>query len=120
MFSGPNRIGLCLIDVKFWNLPTEQYPETRVRNVFYEFNYRNWQDGTIDLLIIDGPNGNGRSLAFPFLKNAMRFPSWVLIDDYLDYPFLDDLKRVFVANVISHTETINNEFALVELIGVKS
>ena len=101
-------------------LPKNRYHETRIRNVFYEFNFRSWQDGTIDLVILDGPSGNGRSLAFPFLKKAMRFPSWVLIDDYLDYPFLDDLKRVFVTKMISHTETDNKEFALVKLLGVKS
>lgn len=98
-------------------IPAQRQHETRLRNTFYRYNFRQFAPQSIDLIILDGPNGNGRSLAFPFLKHAVKLPAWLLIDDYLDYPFLHDLQRVFDHRIERHLEIQGKEFALVKLAG---
>jgi len=97
-------------------VPVERYHETRLHNVFYEFDFEKIAAGTVDLIILDGPNGNGRSLAFPFLRHALRLPGWLLIDDYLDYPFLDHCRKVFAADVIRHFEGGCKTYMLVRVV----
>jgi hypothetical protein len=96
-------------------VPESRIHETRLKNVFYDFDFRSFGTECIDLIILDGPNGNGRSLAFPFLKKAIRLPGWVLIDDYLDYPFLECLQQVFVGELVRQVQVGNKEYVLVKL-----
>ena len=78
---------------------------TRQRNCFYKLDDTDI-DGTFDLIILDGPNGNGRSIAFNVMKHHIKDVSFIFIDDYNHYPFIDDMCRVFnnVTLVKSHTE----------------
>lgn len=74
--------------------PSERYGETRTPNLFYAI-----QEGDLaaeyDAVILDGPNGDGRSLAFPYLRERLRPGSLVLIDDCNHYPFVSDFSRFF-------------------------
>ena len=97
--------------------PRYRYHETRLRNAFYRFDFRTWETASVDLIVLDGPNGNGRSLAFPFLGNAIRLPCWVLIDDYLDYPFVDDLEQIVVGDVVRRVHTDNKEYVFIKVTG---
>jgi hypothetical protein len=96
-------------------VPTSRYWETRLHNVFYDYDFSAMPDHSIDLLILDGPNGNGRSIAFPLLKHKLKTPSWVLMDDYLDHPHLEYLERVFQSEIVTKEEIDDNEFVLVKL-----
>jgi len=100
-------------------VPYSQLQETRLKNTFYGYDFRAWKSKSIDLIILDGPNGNGRSLAFPFLKEKIKLPGWLLIDDYLDYPFLDDLNKVFEFSIENHVEKDEKEWALIKLISMR-
>ncbi len=98
-------------------VPPEHAHETRLHNAFYCYEFGKIAAGSVDLLILDGPNGNGRSLAFPFLRHAIRPSGWIFIDDYRDYPFLDHCQRVFNTKMVRHYERGGKEFALVQLPG---
>ena len=53
----------------------------------------------INVLIIDGPNGNGRNLSYLFIKDRVNPGSIIFIDDYdakdgdFDYDFVPNLKN---------------------------
>lgn len=67
---------------------------TKQKNNFYQID-----DGDInskyDLVVLDGPNGNGRSLAFLHLINHLNDGAYVFIDDYTHYDFVLRFKSIF-------------------------
>lgn len=65
---------------------------TRQKNTFYEIQ-DNMLPSKIDLLLVDGPHGNGRSMAFLRCFERMK-GGLVLIDDASHYPFYDHLKML--------------------------
>ena len=79
-------------------LPEDLYGTTRVSRVFYKSLADDppvlKADETL-LVILDGPHGNGRSIAFPLLWGCTPKESIWLIDDYNHYPFLDEMSRIF-------------------------
>ena len=75
-------------------------PSTRQRNCFYDLKPYDIH-GIYDVVILDGPNGNGRSLAALILKDNLEKGSIVLIDDFRDYDFLDYFSIVFDFNILS-------------------
>jgi hypothetical protein len=70
-------------------------PTTRQKNCFYEFQ-ENDLDQQYDLMILDGPNGNGRNFAFLHLKDKMKIGSYILVDDYSHYDFVETMNQFFV------------------------
>lgn len=80
-------------------VPKSQYLDTRIKNAFYDI-----QDSQLgrdyDLMILDGPSGNGRSVAFGVMKERMKRPGFILIDDFNHYQFLYDCSRCFRFNVM--------------------
>ncbi|WP_149453535.1 hypothetical protein [Pasteuria penetrans] len=78
-------------------LLAREYHNYTIKNVFYgNLHTLNWESNGVDILIVDGPNGDGRGLAYPLLTPFLREGSLVLIDDFDHYPFLDDLRSIFV------------------------
>lgn len=77
-------------------LPLEQYPQTRVPLCFYDLDYAaTFEPDSLDALLLDGPNGNGRSLAFALMHPFLKPDAWILVDDFDHYyPFLDDLGKL--------------------------
>jgi hypothetical protein len=102
----------------FTLVPQDKVHETRLENAFYGFDFNLYEPRSFDLIILDGPNGNGRSMAFPLLKNLVCLPCWVIIDDYLDYPFLEDMKRIFYFDVICHVEVKDKEWIVLKISGL--
>lgn len=96
-------------------VPLSRYRETRLRNVFYQYDFSQIPNQSVDLIILDGPNGNGRSIAFPLMKHKLKSPSWILIDDYLDHPYLSDLEKVFNFEVVKESQLDDNEYILVKI-----
>jgi predicted O-methyltransferase YrrM len=101
-------------------VPVEDHDRTDLKNAFYFIDCEADLPGTIDLVILDGPNGNGRSIAFPLLRGRMRRGSHILIDDVEDHPFIEQMGRVFDYQMIRHCTTGAKEWALVQINGVKS
>lgn len=89
---------LCFVNKKFerdkFQICQEEKNNFRIKNSFYDVQPDDIPDG-IDLVILDGPNGNGRSLAFPLLMNKISSDCWILIDDENHYDFLERCKSVF-------------------------
>lgn len=67
---------------------------TRQKNTFYEIKEGDLPD-VIDLMIVDGPHGNGRSIAYLHGINRLRKGSYVVIDDYNHYPFVEKMMSLF-------------------------
>lgn len=67
---------------------------TRMKNCFYNIS-PDCINGLFDLVILDGPNGNGRSVSFEIIKKHLSPNGYFFIDDYNHYPFIDHLKLSF-------------------------
>jgi spore maturation protein CgeB len=67
---------------------------TRQRNNFYRLHPGDLE-GVYDYMLLDGPNGNGRSLAFLHARPHLTKHSVVFIDDYTHYDFVDKFLMVF-------------------------
>jgi spore maturation protein CgeB len=76
-------------------VPIELYHQTRLHNVFYDIEADKFKLYNVNLIIIDGPNGNGRSIAFPLLRDLVRLPIYCLVDDFTHYPFLEEMQKCF-------------------------
>ena len=74
---------------------------TRTKNVFYEFLDQDLS-GIFDLVILDGPNGNGRSICFNAIKPFLSKTSYIFVDDFWHYPFVDHLKICFPQAKLLH------------------
>ncbi len=73
----------------------------RVKNSFYDITSDDLPEN-IDLVVLDGPNGNGRSISFLHLKDKLSKKSFILIDDSDHYDFVERCKQVLNAEVIVH------------------
>ena len=79
-------------------LDRELYSRTRVKNCFYQID----SIGTdYDAVILDGPHGNGRSIAFAVLSGRLKNPAYILIDDCNHYDFLYRCASYFHFNILS-------------------
>lgn len=77
-------------------VPRELFNHYTIRNAFYsDIETVPLESGSVDVLILDGPHGNGRSLAFPLFYGCLKDDALVLIDDYDHYPFVEDLRSLF-------------------------
>ncbi|MFA5886515.1 MAG: hypothetical protein WC863_01900 [Patescibacteria group bacterium] len=76
---------------------------TQIDNFFYDIRALGSSLSKIDGLIVDGPHGGGRSLAFPLLYKFIHAGTVILIDDFDDYPFLSDLSRIFKFKIVKQS-----------------
>ena len=73
-------------------------------------------DPNKEIMVLDGPNGNGRSLAFALLADRLLIPAWLVVDDYDHYPFLEDLGRLFEFSVIARLDTPLKRSVLIKIV----
>jgi len=67
---------------------------TRQKNTFYSIEEGQLSD-RIDIMIVDGPHGNGRNIAFLHGVNRLGSGSYVVIDDYNHYDFVERFQMLF-------------------------
>jgi len=82
---------------------------TRQSNTFYDVKENDLPE-IIDLMIVDGPHGNGRSIAFLHGLNHLTVDSHIVIDDYNHYDFVDKFKILYPNSeqiYISNTGSLN-------------
>lgn len=94
---------------------------TRIHNSFYDLIGKNNlpdADGLIDVLVVDGPHGNGRSLAFAYFAKNFKPGTLILIDDVSHYPFLEHLSKFAVFKILKSSFSLNKQWILVEIQGV--
>ena len=76
------------------NFNTTSARHTRQKNCFYKIPVDK-VNKKFDLVILDGPNGNGRSIAYNFIKPYLTKVSYILVDDFTHYPFIEHLTSTF-------------------------
>jgi hypothetical protein len=72
---------------------------TRQKNTFYSIEDYMLPE-KIDLVILDGSHGNGRSIGFLRCLNRLKIGSKILIDDASHYPFYDDLNKLYNTKIL--------------------
>jgi phosphopantetheine adenylyltransferase len=92
------------------------YLEPTQKNNFYDIQ-ENDLDGIYDLIILDGPNGNGRNFSFLHIQNHVKEGTFIFIDDYNHYDFLERCQNIFNTEIVfQHTEGIGNDnFVIVKI-----
>lgn len=81
---------------------------TRQKNCFYKLKPNDILD-KFDLVIIDGPHGNGRSISFNVIKSILEKNAFIFIDDYTHYPFVEHLYISFPNAKLHYTHNSNND-----------
>jgi len=91
-------------------------PTTRQKNCFYEIKEDDLCN-EYDIVILDGPNGNGRSFAFLHLNTILKPGSFIFIDDYLHYPFVETLKHFFDVKLFSEKNNgLSQQYVIYEIL----
>ena len=72
---------------------------TRQKNCFYNICSNDLKKN-YNLVILDGPHGNGRNIAFLRFKNNITLPCYVLIDDITHYDFEKRFLTIFKAECV--------------------
>jgi len=93
-----NYLDICKI------YPVFNEIHSRQKNCFYKLESDDIY-GKFDLVIIDGPHGNGRSIAFNLIKPFLCKTSFILVDDYNHYPFINHLKIAFPNAKLYYSQT---------------
>lgn len=101
-------------------VPQNQYNFFSIHNAFYaEVDQLALEQQSFDIMILDGPHGNGRSLAYPLFCNCLKSDALLLIDDFDHYPFLEDLHKIFHYEEIHRQAVGEKRWVLVQLQGRK-
>lgn len=82
---------------------TNDILNTRIKNATYLLNDDDLNK-SYDLILIDGPNGNGRNLNFLHLKNKIKSGAHIIIDDYFHYDFVERCLNVFNCEVLEEVK----------------
>ena len=83
----------------FTDVPASDTRNFRAKNRFYDIE-ANLLPDKIDLVLLDGPNGNGRSISFLHLKDKLADTCHIMIDDSDHYDFVDRCQSVLGGSVI--------------------
>lgn len=98
-------------------LDEKKFKTTRIRNVFYDIPLAFLESNEkIDLLIVDGPHGNGRSMSFPLFQKKIEKDTIILLDDFNHYPFVDDLKKLFNVEIKNCENSYSKKWILLKVI----
>jgi hypothetical protein len=98
-------------------LPESEWENTRAPNTFYLTDFeKDFAKEAIHGVILDGPNGSGRSLVFSWIMPYLAPNALVLIDDYDHYPFLDDLARLRDYEMIHVSHKLGKRWCLLRLV----
>ncbi|OGI08687.1 MAG: hypothetical protein A2Y40_05270 [Candidatus Margulisbacteria bacterium GWF2_35_9] len=93
IFANPKE-AIDIFIKKAQDVSPDEFKNTRLVNGFYTVLKEQFPNKEIDGIIVDGPHGNGRSLAFSIFYKYMKPGLLVLMDDFDHYPFLDDLSKL--------------------------
>ncbi len=77
----------------------------RIKNAFYDIRPDEIGDG-IDFVVLDGPSGNGRSLAWLLLRDKLTFPCYALIDDANHYDFVARARCLLDIDVLVEVQDV--------------
>lgn len=100
-------------------IPADQNEDTRIKNTFYSLEISDIDTlESIDGLIVDGPHGNGRSIAFVLYYHFIHPGTIILIDDFNHYDFLTDLGRCFEYEILERQKKRYKSYIILRIIDV--
>ena len=73
--------------------------DATIRNATYDVNFSKLKEN-YDLVIIDGPHGNGRNFSNFYIKNRVKSGTYIIVDDFFHYDFVDKIKSFFNVEVV--------------------
>jgi len=79
---------------------TDDKSNYRIENCFYIFDNDFFNNKSYDIVLLDGPHGNGRSMAFIHLIGHLNPEAYIIIDDYFHYDFVEKCQKIFNVTVI--------------------
>ncbi len=84
----------------------------QLRNSFYDIKDEDLPE-SIDLLVVDGPNGNGRSLAFLVAAKRLKVGGYIMNDDANHYDFYQRCSEIFKTILLeqNHDKKIHHNFS---------
>lgn len=82
--------------------------QVHLPDMHYDLDPRQFADESIDLFVVDGPNGTGRVMSFALYRHCLKVPGYVLIDDYLHQPFLHRLAQWFEFEVLYRLDDVKD------------
>lgn len=100
-------------------VPKELYSQTRLHNVFYDVDLSEQIQGKVDLVILDGPNSNGRSIVFPLVQDVAKTPFYCFVDDITHHPYMEQMSRVFNYEMAFEENFGHDAYCLVRVESVK-
>lgn len=89
-------------------------PASRQKNCFYDLKEEDIT-GCYDFIILDGPHGNGRNIAWLHLKDHLSKDSMVFIDDFDHYDFVPKFRSFFKAEEIQKLREKKDRFILFKI-----
>jgi hypothetical protein len=72
---------------------------TRLQNAFYNIKEGDLRND-YDLVILDGPNGNGRNIGYLHLINRLKSGAIIIIDDFDHYDFVEKCQYMFDVEIL--------------------
>lgn len=88
---------------------------TRQSNTFYDLEQGDL-NGIYDIVVVDGPHGNGRNFAFLHILGHVKPGTVVFIDDYNHYDFEQRFISLFKAREIARKTLPNDRFVVFEVV----
>jgi hypothetical protein len=88
-------------------LKTDDIFNTGIKNATYDIHSDDLKEN-YDLVLIDGPNGNGRNFAYFYLTGRIKSGAYVIIDDYFHYDFLEKCSIFFDYEVLETVKFSND------------
>ncbi|GED68912.1 hypothetical protein BRE01_26140 [Brevibacillus reuszeri] len=102
-------------------VPESQADLFSIRHAFYsDLDQLSIPAHSIDVMIVDGPHGNGRSLAYPLFSDVLKPDALILVDDFDHYPFLVDLGQIYRYEEVFREISGDRRWVLVKLAGTKT
>jgi hypothetical protein len=98
---------------RFSDLTVE--PTARQKNCFYDIKKNDIPD-VVNFMLLDGPGGNGRNIAFLHTLGKLQKDSIVFIDDYSHYDFLEKFNLLYNAIEIIKVATYSDKFVILRVI----
>lgn len=97
-FEYENMFKTKKFDKSSFSIVTGEF-DAKIKNATYDIN-ENMLKSTYDLVIIDGPHGNGRNFTNFYIENRLKSGSFIVVDDFFHYDFVDKIKLFFNVEVI--------------------
>lgn len=93
-------------------VPEAERGRTGLRDAFYDARILDVLVPMPDLIIHDGPNGSGRSIAYPLLRDTAYGPFYIFVDDIQAFGFESRLRQHFEVEELWRIDAASKTCAL--------